>query len=153
MTHSGTTHTIGKSMYLNLPVGDAAAARRFWSDVGVRISEAYSDENAVAVSFSDNVVAMLLQRDFYREFLPAGRDIADTSASSGCLICLDAGSREAVDEFVGAAIAAGGTEVPPSEPNPAQEMIDAGLMYGRTFLDPDGHQWEILWMSSEMPAG
>ncbi|GAA4284132.1 VOC family protein [Brevibacterium daeguense] len=147
------TQTIGTAMYLNLPIRNAAAARRFWSDVGVRISEAYSDENAVALAFSKHVVAMLLQRDFYREFLPSGRDIADTSVSSGCLICLDADSLEAVDEFVGAALSAGGTEVPPSDPDPAQEMIDAGLMYGRTFLDPDGHQWEILWMSSQMPEG
>lgn len=58
-----------------------------------------------------------------------------------------------VDAFVDAAVAAGGTEVPPADPNPAQGMIDAGLMYGRTFTDLDGHSWEILWMSDQMPEG
>ncbi|NUL46676.1 hypothetical protein F7P69_15940 [Cellulosimicrobium funkei] len=49
--------------------------------------------------------------------------------------------------------AAGAIEVPAPDPHPGQEMLDAGLMYGRTFRDLDGHQWEIPWMSSEMPSG
>ena len=139
-------------MYLNLPISDVAAARAFWTAAGVRISEPYSNDSAVALSFSDHVMVMLLRRDFYSEFL-TGRAVADTKATSGCLICLDAGSKEDVDAFVDAAVAAGAGEVPPSDPNPAQPAIDEGLMYGRTFFDPDGHSWEILWMSDQMPEG
>lgn len=144
--------TIGTSMYLNLPIADVAASRSFWTAVGVRISEPYSNETNVALSFSEHVTVMLLRHDFYQGFL-SGRTIADTKTTSGCLICLDAASKEEVDSFVDAAVAAGGTEVPPNDPNPAQEAIDARLMYGRTFSDLDGHNWEILWMSDEMPDG
>lgn len=144
--------TIGSSMYLNLPVRDVDAARQFWTRAGVRISEDYSDEHAVALGFSDHVFVMLLHRDFYATFL-AGRPVADPHTASGAIACLDAASKQEVDAFVDAAVAAGATEVPAPEPNPAQEMIDAGMMYGRTFTDPDGHQWEILWMSDQMPAG
>ncbi|SMY12739.1 VOC family protein [Brevibacterium jeotgali] len=144
--------TIGASVYLNLPISDVAAARAFWTAAGVRISEPYSNESAVALSFSDHVMVMLLRRDFYSEFL-TGRAVADTKTTSSCLICLDAGSKEDVDAFVDAAVAAGGSEVPPPDPNPAQAAIDEGLMYGRTFFDPDGHSWEILWMSGQMPEG
>ncbi|MGM7669643.1 VOC family protein [Microbacterium sp. A93] len=143
---------IGTSMYLNLPTQDVAAAREFWTTVGVPISEDYSDENAVSLSFSPHVTVMLLARDFYASFLQ-GKPVADPHAASGAIVALDAQSKESVDPFVDAALAAGATEVPPGDPNPAQEMVDAGLMYGRTFTDPDGHQWEIIWMSSEMPEG
>jgi predicted lactoylglutathione lyase len=23
-----------------------------------------------------------------------------------------------------------------------------GMMYGRSFEDPDGHQWEVMWMDA-----
>jgi uncharacterized protein len=146
------TTGIGTSIYLNLPVQDVAAARDYWTTVGVRISEDYSDENAVSLSFSPNVTVMLLGQEFYAKFLN-GKPIADTGAANGSIVALDAAAQEDVDPFVDAALAAGGTEVPPSDPNPAQEMIDAGLMYSRAFTDPDGFQWEILWMSPEMPEG
>ncbi|WP_313817992.1 VOC family protein [Citricoccus sp.] len=147
-----TSTGIGSNIYVNLPIQDVAAARTFWTAVGVRISEDYSDENALSLSFSPHVTVMLLTRDFYASFLN-GKPVADTQAANGAIVALDAAARENVDPFVDAALAAGATEVPPSDPNPAQEMVDAGLMYGRTFTDPDGHQWEVLWMSSEMPAG
>lgn len=30
-----------------------------------------------------------------------------------------------------------------ADPTPEQ---DYGVMYGRSFEDPDGHIWEIMWM-------
>lgn len=149
---TATSTGIGSTIYLNLPVQDVAAARAFWTEVGVPISENYSDENAVSLSLSDHVTVMLLAKDFYATFL-RGRPVADTHAASGAIVALDAGTRDHVESFVNAAVAAGATEVPAPDPNPGQEMVDAGLMYGRSFTDPDGHQWEIMWMSPEMPTG
>jgi uncharacterized protein len=146
------TTGIGTSIYLNLPVRDVAATRAYWTTVGVRIAEDYSDENAVALSFSPHVTVMFLGQEFYAKFLN-GKPIADTAAANGSIIALDAATREDVDAFVDAALAADATEVQPSDPNPAQEMIDAGLMYVRSFTDHDGFQWEILWMSADMPTG
>ena len=40
---------------------------------------------------------------------------------------------------VGKAEAAGGGV----DPGPKQ---DYGFMYGRSFEDPDGHIWEVMWM-------
>ncbi len=28
----------------------------------------------------------------------------------------------------------------------AMDPMDHGFMYGRSFYDPDGHHWEVLWM-------
>ncbi|MBE7204719.1 MAG: lactoylglutathione lyase, partial [Parafilimonas terrae] len=44
-----------------------------------------------------------------------------------------------VDEVVEKAGRAGGT----LDPGPVQ---DHGFMYGRSFEDPDGHVWEVMWM-------
>ena len=41
--------------------------------------------------------------------------------------------------MVGKADAAGGKV----DPAPKQ---DYGFMYGRSFEDPDGHIWEVMWM-------
>jgi len=55
------------------------------------------------------------------------------------LICISAASRDAVDAMVGNAKKAGGGV----DPCPKQ---DHGCMYGRSFEDPDGHIWEVMWM-------
>ena len=43
-----------------------------------------------------------------------------------------------VDEMVKTAVAAGGSH--------ALEPQDHGFMYGWSFYDLDGHQWEPFWM-------
>ena len=52
-------------------------------------------------------------------------------------------SRAEVDAITEAAGRAGGR----ADPNPAQ---DYGVMYGRSFEDPDGHTWEPMWMDPAM---
>ena len=54
---------------------------------------------------------------------------------------LEALGRQAVDELVDKALAAGA-----SEPMPAR---DYGFMYQRGFADLDGHLWEIAHMDGE----
>ena len=49
-----------------------------------------------------------------------------------------------MDQFVEAASANGGK----ADPGPKQEMD--GMMYGRSFEDPDGHHWEPMWMDARM---
>ena len=57
------------------------------------------------------------------------------------ILAVSAESREAVDSFADAALAAGGSD--------ANEPMDHGFMYGRSFHDLDGHLWEVMWMSPE----
>jgi len=54
------------------------------------------------------------------------------------LLCLSSESREAVDDLVAKAVAAGGTTY--------NEPQDHGFMYGHGFQDLDGHIWEIVYM-------
>ena len=54
------------------------------------------------------------------------------------VVALSADSREQVDELADKALEIGGTR--------AVDPIDMGFMYSRSFHDPDGHQWELVWM-------
>ena len=73
------------------------------------------------------------------------RAIADARQTTEVLICLSAESRAAVDDTTERAGAAGGTV----DPGPKQ---DYGFMYGRSFEDPDGHHWEVMWMDPAAAA-
>ena len=66
----------------------------------------------------------------------------DARRTTEVLICISAESREAVDAVVEKAGRAGGG----LDPCPRQDM---GFMYGRSFEDPDGHIWEVVWMDLE----
>ncbi|ADG79835.1 Glyoxalase/bleomycin resistance protein/dioxygenase OS=Tsukamurella paurometabola (strain ATCC 8368/ DSM / CCUG 35730 / CIP 100753 / JCM 10117 / KCTC 9821/ NBRC 16120 / NCIMB 702349 / NCTC 13040) OX=521096 GN=Tpau_3250 PE=4 SV=1 [Tsukamurella paurometabola] len=123
-----------KMIFVNLPVADVQRSRDFFTAVGYTINENFSDENALAVELGENIAAMLLTTEFFGTFHEA------TTAVPGhkeVLVALSAESREEVDAVVNRAVAAGGKE---------GRSEDHGFMYGRSFDDPDGHGWEIMWM-------
>ncbi|MDQ3077847.1 MAG: lactoylglutathione lyase [Pseudomonadota bacterium] len=124
-------------IFVNLPVADLAASRRFLEALGATNEPRFTDETAAAMQFSDSVFFMLLTHDKYRQF--TSLPIADAKATSQALLCLSRDSRDAVDASVDAAVAAGGT----ADPGPVQ---DYGVMYGRSVTDPDGHHFELMWM-------
>lgn len=128
-----------KLIFINLPVSDLGRATAFYQAVGARKNERFSDETASCMVFSDTIHVMLLVPDKFRQFTP--KKIADARTSTEVLICISADSRDAVDDVVGKAEGAGGNV----DPGPKQ---DHGFMYGRSFEDPDGHIWEIMWMDS-----
>ena len=109
---------------------------RFYEAIGCRKNEQFSDEKASSMMWSDEIVFMLLRRDFFDTFLTRPR--ADATAATGVLIALARDSREEVDAMVHRAVAAGGSH--------AVEPQDHGFMYGWSFYDLDGHHWEVFWM-------
>lgn len=131
---------MAKMIFVNLPVTDLARSRAFYEAVGATNEPKFSNEAAAMMRFSEEVNVMLLTHDFWRTF--TSKQIPDAHESAQVLLCLSAESREAVDKQVEQAQAAGG--VP--DPTPTQDM--SGMMYGRSFEDPDGHIWEIMWMDT-----
>lgn len=130
-------------IFVNLPVDDLDASKKFFTELGYSINPQFSDETAASVVISDSIIAMLLTRRKYAEFTK--KEIADATKSSEVLIALSAESREKVDELVDKALAAGGST--------AGETQDHGFMYGRSFDDLDGHTWEIVWMDPAAVEG
>jgi len=127
-------------IFVNLPVTDLARSTAFYEALGARRDARFCDETAAMMTVSPEIHVMLLTHDKFRQFTP--KAIADARAVSEVLICLSADSRDGVDDMVARAGGAGGT----ADPGPRQ---DYGFMYGRSFEDPDGHVWEVVWMDVE----
>lgn len=134
---------MAKMIFVNLPVTDLPRAVAFYETVGATRNPMFSDDTAACMVFSDTIHAMLLTHDKYKQF--TSKKIADTKTTSAVLICVSADSRAEVDGIVEKAKAAGGAP----DPTPTQ---DFGFMYGRSYEDPDGHIWEVMWMDAEAAA-
>ena len=124
-------------IFVNLPVADLQKSRTFLEALGATNEPKFTDDTAACMQLSDSIFVMLLTHDKFRQFTP--KRIANAKETSEVLICISADSRNAVDEIVGQAEVAGGRV----DPGPKQ---DYGCMYGRSFEDPDGHIWEVMWM-------
>ena len=134
-----------KTIFINLPVTDLARSMAFYEAVGFTNNPMFTNEQAAAMAWSDEIVVMLLSHDFWKTF--TSKAIPDAANTAQVLLCLSQDSKEAVEEIVGKAVAAGGK----ADPTPTQDM---GFMYGRSFEDPDGHIWENAYMDmSAVPEG
>ena len=129
-----------KMIFVNLPVADLKRATAFYESIGSTKNPQFSDDTASCMVFSETIYAMLLTHEKYKQFTT--KKIVDAKTSSEVMIALSADSREDVDGMVNKAKAAGVT----IDPTPTQ---DFGFMYGRSFEDPDGHIWEVVWMDVE----
>ena len=136
---------MAKMIFVNLPVSALERATAFYQAVGATKNAQFSDATASCLVFSETIHAMLLTHDKFRQFTP--KAIADAKTASEVLICISADSREGVDDMADRARVAGGR----IDPCPKQ---DHGFMYGRSFEDPDGHIWEVMWMdAAAAPVG
>ena len=130
-------------IFVNIPVTDVAASRKFFQALGYTINEKFSDPTAACVVVSDAIYFMILNHERFQGF--ATKPLADPAKSTAVLIALSQNDRAAVDAFAEAALKAGG-----SEPKPAQDL---GFMYSRTIQDPDGNVLEPLWMDPAAAQG
>lgn len=120
--------------FINLPVGNVAAAVAFYRALGWTYVEDYSDETSAAFQISDEIVLMLLRRDIFDSF--HGKESADADSPREVINCLTVPTPAAVDEMLRRARVAGGRVY--------QEANDDSGVYGGAFEDPAGHAWEFM---------
>ena len=131
--------TQSRLIFVNLPVADLAASKAFFGALGFTFDEKFTDDSCACMVVSEQAYVMLLDRSRFADFTP--KPVADARASTEAILCLSAASRDEVDSLADTALGAGAS--------PAKDPMDHGFMYGRSFNDPDGHQWEVMWMSQE----
>jgi len=129
-----------KLIFINLPVADLDRSKKFYEAIGARNEPKFTNDNAAMMVLSDTIHVMLLKHDFYSTF--TSKQIADAHQSSQVLLALSADSAADVDALIEKAGSAGGLK----DPGPKQDL--GGMMYGRSFEDPDGHHWESVWMDA-----
>ena len=127
-------------VFINFPVKDLNRSIEFFTRLGYTFNPQFTDEKATCMIVSDTIFVMLLVEPFFQSFTK--KEIVDTSKAVEVSICLSAESKDAVNDIVDKAVAAGATI-----PDPAN---DHGWMYQHSFDDLDGHHWEYAWMD---PAG
>lgn len=128
---------MSQMIFINLPVTDLQKSVAFYEALGAQKDERFADDSAVGVGISETIKLMLLTHERFATFTP--KTIPDARSHAQVLLCLSKDSRQAVDEAVDKAVTAGGS----ADPTPKQ---DHGFMYGRSYEDPDGHVWEVMWM-------
>ncbi|MGV3769636.1 MAG: VOC family protein [Sphingobium phenoxybenzoativorans] len=130
---------MSKMIFVNLPVSDLAKSIAFYEAVGAVADPHFRGPTEQMMTLSETIHVMLLTHERFNSFTT--RAIPNAHETAQVLLCVSEESRECVDATVGRALAAGS-----KEPNPQQ---DHGFMYGRSFEDPDGHIWEVVWMDVE----
>ncbi len=129
-------------IFVNVPVEDTERSRRFYTELGYTFDERMCEAGtALALEIGPHMYAMLLDRRFFAGFH------SGNTAEPGqheALLCVSADSKDEVNALVDRAIAAGGTEVRTEE---------QPFMFGRSYADPDGHIWEVMWMDVGAAAG
>ncbi len=134
---------MAKQIFINLPVKDLKKTMAFFEKLGFTFNMQFTDDKAACMIIGENIYAMLLLEKFFKTF--TNKEIADAKKTTEVLIAIDAESKYAVDEMIRKAVEAGGS----TYRNPQ----DDGWMYGHSFADLDGHQWEVLYMDeSQMPT-
>ncbi|MCU6167655.1 glyoxalase/bleomycin resistance/extradiol dioxygenase family protein, partial [Enterobacter roggenkampii] len=71
-----------KMVFINLPVTDIKRATSFYEALGFVKNEEFSNETSSGMVWSESIWVMLLEHEFYQQFLN-GRRIADTKNTSG----------------------------------------------------------------------
>ncbi|MBW0119488.1 VOC family protein [Pseudonocardia abyssalis] len=135
---------MSRKLFVNLPVENLDASVAFFTALGFTFDPNFTDGNGTCMHVNEHTSVMLLVKKRFSDF--TDKTIVDARTSAEVIFALSAESREEVDRLVSTAIANGGS--------PAQdEPQDHGFMYGNSFHDLDGHNWEVMWMDmSQVPS-
>lgn len=129
-------------IFLNLAVKDLNKAISFFTELGFSFNSKFTNDKGTCLIIGPNINVMLLVEEFYKTF--TDKEICNADTSSEVLISISVETREIVDEMIEKAVKAGGTDY--------KRANDYGWMYQKTFLDLDGHHWEVFFMDeSQIP--
>jgi predicted lactoylglutathione lyase len=132
------------SIFINLPVKDLNRSIAFFTELGFKFNQQFTDETATCMIVNDLAYVMLLTEAKFKTFSP--NPISNAHETTEVLNCLSCENRERVDEMVRIAVANGGKAL--------REPMDHGFMYHHAFQDPDGHVWEVMYMDPKaIPPG
>jgi len=127
---------MARKIFVNVAVEDLDRSVDFFTKLGFTFDPRFTDETATCMIVSGEAFVMLLVESKFKEFTK--KELVDSTTHTEAILALSAESREGVDELADTALEAGGA--------PANDPMDYGFMYSRSFQDPDGHIWEVMWM-------
>ena len=141
--NAGTTPTTRHKLFVNLPVASLQRSIDFFETLGFTFNPQFTDATGTCMLVGEDAYFMLLDQERFTGF--SKRPMGDPRRETNALLAISVDSRDAVDEMVNKALAAGGSH--------AVAPQDHGFMYGSSFYDPDGHHWEVFWMDPNAVNG
>lgn len=128
-------------LLVNLPVADVATTRAFFTAVGFSFDVLFCDAGTLCMEVDG---AKVMFHDRHRFAGYAACPTPHIVGAREAVLAVSARSRGEVDDRADLAFEHGAGAL--------REPEDLGFMYCRSFCDPDGHAWEIVWMNpAEIP--
>ena len=129
-----------RQIFVNLPVRDLERTMAFFRGLGFGFDKRFTDDKAACMILREQAsYVMLLSEPFFKGFTK--REVRTADGPTEALLAVSCGSRAEVDALADKALTSGAS--------PAMDPMDHGWMYVRSFYDPDGHHWELLWMDEK----
>ncbi|QHC69530.1 VOC family protein [Rathayibacter sp. VKM Ac-2801] len=125
------------SLFITCPVDDVERATAFYTALGWTLNEGMSREDVSCFGIGPDTSVMLASRAMYESVGATEELIGSPGTPSKVTVSFDLDSREAVDELVERAAAAGGR---------IGDTDDYPFLYQRQFDDLDGYHYSPFWM-------
>jgi uncharacterized protein len=134
---------MAKKIFINLGVADLKKSMDFYTKIGFTKNPTFTDDTAACMVLTEEIYVMLLTHAKLAQF--TDKKVIDNKTTTGAINCISVDSLKEVNDMADAALKAGGIE-----PSPPQ---DYGFMQQRSFTDPDGYHWEVIYMDmSKFPG-
>lgn len=128
------------SLFITCPVESVERATAFYTALGLHLNPEMSDHNVSCFAIAPEQYVMLGSYEMYASVGGSAELTGGPGTPSKVTVSFDLDSREAVDEMVARAEAAGGR---------VGDTDDYPFMYQRQFDDPDGYHYSPFWMKPE----
>ncbi len=132
-----------RSIFVNIVVSDLPRALAFYEAIGFTFNPQFTDEAAACMVVNEGAYFMIHTPTSMKRF--SQKPPCDHATHLAGIYAFSVGSRAEVDAVADRAVEVGGKE--------AAEPVDMGFMFYRSFTDPDGHSWEVLWMDPAAAEG
>ena len=126
------------AIFVNLPVENLKRSVEFFSGLGFKFNEQFTDEQSTCMLVGENIYVMLVEHAKFKGFVKkpiASKEVIEAILSLAC------DSPEEVKALAEKAFELGGKQV--------NEAEDHGFMFSWGFEDLDGHLWDLFWMNPE----
>lgn len=131
------------SLYLSCPVENVERSTAFYAALGWALNDDMSGDGVSCFEIAAGQYVMLSSREAYASVGGVEELIGGPGTPSKIAVSFDLESREAVDDLLERARAAGGR---------IGDTDEYPFMYQRQFDDPDGYHYSPFWMMPEAEA-
>jgi predicted lactoylglutathione lyase len=129
------------SLYISCPVANVPASTAFYTALGWSLDSRMSRDDVSCFAIGADQYLMLGSREMYASVGGTEELIGGPETPSKVTLSFDLGSKDAVDELVDRAGAAGGR---------IGDTDDYPFMYQRQFDDLDGYHYSPFWMKPDV---